>query len=200
MDIEHDKALGALGGPRKAQEVKPISPQGKTNRKRAAANVEVMRVAARRARITKFLLAGVTYRDIAVREGVSLGTVANDRKAIIQEWRSGCLDALHEHITLDLVRLERLIERLTVQMAAKEFDGDPRVFAVYVQVLKRKAALLGLDARDRAKSPIPFPSLSRPEVEQRVPDSGSERGSIATAAAARLYAAFNIPTTCNSEN
>ena len=154
------------------------------NSKRNRKNVQALGITARRTRVADLLLEGVPYRDIAIREGVSLGTVASDKAAIMAEWKRESIDSLHEHIILQLRRLEALICKLSNQM---EDTVDPRVGALYLQVLKRKAELLGLDARDRVRAPIDFPKSSIPEEQQDTMLDANGRP-VGKGAAAQLFA------------
>lgn len=152
-DIEHK--------PPGAGEFEPrtTSPRRRSNDGRNLDNAHSLEIAERRAKVSSMIKAGANYRQIADKLGVSLGTVASDKAAIMEEWQRYSMGALHEHILLDLQRLEDLILQLTSDMRA--YPEDPRFRAVYLAALKRKSDLLGLDSVHRDRQPIAFPELDK---------------------------------------
>lgn len=101
----------------------------------------------RRGNVELLLINGASQRQIADIEGVARSTIQADIKAIRRRWReegAGGAD-LGEHRELELRRLEQ--QRSQLAKAAAE--GSPEVHRVLVQIARRTAALLGLDAPKR---------------------------------------------------
>lgn len=100
-------------------------------------------IADRQREVSKRLLAGMHYRDIAADLGVGLGTVARDVQKLLAEWKDARLINTGEKIAIDERRLEQLIGKF-MEVAIGKLD--PRAAEVVIKALDRKASMLGLNA------------------------------------------------------
>lgn len=119
-----------------------------------------LEITQRRARVASMILAGVSYRQIAEREGVALATVAADKAAIVAEWQEAYLGDVAAEMAIDLRRLDDLITRITVSLQTG--GADPSLAMVFIRALERRARMLGYDARDRREQPVHFAALEEP--------------------------------------
>jgi transposase len=147
-------------------------------------------VAQRRAQVARLIESGYSYRTIAAHLKVSLATVAQDKAAVIAEWREKHLESIGEGCVTDLSRLDNVIQRLVVRI---EQDDDPRHVMAFVAVLKRRADILGYDAADRARSGLriePLESAIEIDSNELLTPDGRP---VANRLAARIHAAFANP-------
>lgn len=101
----------------------------------------------RRGNVELLLINGASQRQIAQLENVARATIQADIKAIRRRWRqegAGGAD-LEAERELELLRLEQ--QRSQIAKAASE--GNLEAHRVLIQIARRKAALLGLDAPKR---------------------------------------------------
>lgn len=180
-EMDLDRAKPASVKPR------PTSSKRRNNEGRVAANAKALATAERRLKVAEYIAAGVPYRKIASILGVALSTIALDKSAVLEEWQHCYVGAMHEHIVLDLYRIEQLIMNLTLDMKK---DPDPRIRSVYIQALKRKAEMLGLDASARVKAPIHIPGMEIEVEAEQISQVDANGNPVGKGAAAQLYAAF----------
>ena len=101
---------------------------------------------ARRARVAALLLAGVTdQRRIAEQLDVSQPTISRDIRAIEADWQATAVQDIAAAKGKDLERIERAVAGIWPKVK----NGDERAVAQFVNLLQRRAKLLGLDAPQR---------------------------------------------------
>lgn len=108
-------------------------------RKAGMAKIEVRRV-----QVAEKLLAGKTYRQIAVELNppVSLRTVFKDVQVILERWRKEAVQDVAEHQRLDLRRIDEALAAIHDQIKDGQFGAIDRL----VKLLERRAKMLGYDA------------------------------------------------------
>lgn len=144
-------------------------------------------VTERRRQVAELLKARVKYRDIAASLNVSLGTVAGDKLAIMQEWQELYAEHFHEGMLIDLATLDELILRLFA-LLEKE-PGELTIIDRILHCLERRARMIGYDARDRRDIPIHFPQpVQTLDIESEV--LTADGVPVGKGAAAKLYALF----------
>lgn len=95
----------------------------------------------RRRRVSELVLKGLSQEQIAAELGISDSTVCRDLKVLSAGWQRQATAAVGEHIAKQDARLEALNAAIwDVAMA-----GDPQSVDTCLRIMKRKAALLGLD-------------------------------------------------------
>lgn len=109
---------------------------------------------------------GKTFARIAAELDVSPATVHNWVSEAIAELRGELHEAAERHRDMDLLRLDRL---LATVLPLANAGTDPRWVEKALQILDRRARLLGLDAPTKTQAEIttPLSSLSDEEVRQR---------------------------------
>jgi hypothetical protein len=94
----------------------------------------------RRKVVAANLLAGATYAEIANALKVSKGTIASDYKAILKEWREHYADKAEQWLSLQLRRLDMLLNSLWEDAQKGNMQKLDRALAI----MDRQNALLGL--------------------------------------------------------
>ena len=98
---------------------------------------------ARRAKVAKLLLGGVTNQtDIAEQLGVDQSTISRDIKVIEAEWQTRAAEDIAKAKGKDLARVERLIQALWPEAIKGKWLATDRVLAL----MQHRAKLLGLEA------------------------------------------------------
>lgn len=98
---------------------------------------------ARRAKVAKLLLGGVTNQaDIAAQLDVDQSTISRDIKVIEAEWRERAAEDIAKAKGKDLARAERLIQALWPAAIKGTWLATDRVLAL----MQHRAKLLGLEA------------------------------------------------------
>lgn len=97
---------------------------------------------ARRSRALNLRLAGLTYREIADREDVSVRTAYNDVQAALKLTLQEPADSVRAQ---ELARLDRMQRSVWPQV----LSGDVKAGEYLLKVMDRRARLLGLDAPRR---------------------------------------------------
>lgn len=146
-------------------------------------------VAERRAVVATMITNGRTYREIASALRVAVSTVHADKSAIIAEWRKQFTESIGDQASVDLARVEVVIGRLFDEL---DRGTDPaRTAMAIMAALKRRAAILGFDARDRAVSGLRL-HLDDAEITDDDHDLAFDASGrpIGKGHAARIYAAF----------
>lgn len=110
-------------------------PSTDKNRKKAE-------VANRRKLVAANLLAGANYRDMAESTNVSLGTIANDVKIILKEWRTATVTDTEEWVAVELRKLDVMGNAIW----DKAKGGDGAAIDRMLRLMERRAAYKGLDA------------------------------------------------------
>lgn len=113
------------------------------NRGRNYSPAEKLAIEQRREKVSANLLAGMNYREIATALDVSIGTIANDVKVMLNRWQKAQIVETEKVITLNLRRLDVLINTLWPQVQGPKAS----LFAIdrFLKVLDRQAKYLGLD-------------------------------------------------------
>lgn len=96
----------------------------------------------RRARVAELYRQKMPQAKIAKKLNVAVGTVNKDIQAIRSDWRASAVDDIDERIQEQLRRTEKLYEALQSGIS----KGSARHVEVALQVLKRQAELVGMDA------------------------------------------------------
>ena len=102
---------------------------------------------ARRAKVAILLMDRVTYRNMAAKLGVSLGTIAKDVKALLGRWaREQNPDERYTWLAVELAKLSEM-ERIISPKARK---GDLAAIDRILRIMERRARLVpGLEAPQR---------------------------------------------------
>ena len=107
------------------------------SRKSVAAQIEK-----RRSVVSANLLAGNTYRQIAAGLGVSIGTVSNDVKMLLRQWKRENIQTINDWKILAIERINRLI--MAIWLDADK--GDEGAIATFIKLEKRLSEISGYDA------------------------------------------------------
>lgn len=110
---------------------------GKANHLKTESENEIAR---RRKMVAANLLAGLTYREIAGALNVSLGTIASDRKAILQEWKKHYTQDYDKWIQIQLRRLDVMLNAIWDQAR----DGSLKHIETAMSIMERQESLLGV--------------------------------------------------------
>lgn len=135
--------------------------------------VDETAVSERRRKVAALYLRHHTQETIARQLGVNQATVSLDLKALREQWKAESVSDIGERVERESQELDEM-EREAVLMFAQE--KTPEWFDRRLKVKQRRAALLGLDAPQRAEiagpggGPIPMFSeviveLPRPQEE-----------------------------------
>lgn len=167
-----------------------------------------LEITQRRQRVGQMITAGIGYREIAAREGVSIGTVASDKREIFREWQRHYAGDWSEGMLIDLRRVDMLIQRCAVRLNQIDLrrvsgdlgeDSEPHqptsdpgneleTIRTYLKCLERRAKIIGYDAKDRRYVPIKFPDLDPAiDVPGQLVDGDGNRVTDKSPAA-RIYA------------
>jgi len=123
-----------------------MAKQKGVHRKKAnAKKVSTAQIQERRMRVAMLLLARNTYRQIARQLKVSLGTVASDVEAMMQEWRSDSVAAIGEAKELDLQHIAMIIRAQLPGVMRGEIPASEMT----LKALTRRAKMLGYDAPEQ---------------------------------------------------
>src|SRR2546427_7044492 len=101
-----------------------------------------MKIRARRLQVEQLHKGGAKQELIATTLGVSIGTVNADLQKIDAAWREIYADDREAAKRLDLARLDDMLVVLTNDVRSK----DKAAQRIYLDVLKRRAEMLGYDA------------------------------------------------------
>jgi IS30 family transposase len=96
----------------------------------------------RRLAVSGFLLAGLTVREIAREIDSSPATVQRDATYIRKQWREQCLQAVDDHIRLDLSRIDAAMKAIWNEVQ----DGRLAAVDRMIKLLDQRAKYLGLYA------------------------------------------------------
>lgn len=113
---------------------------GKSGQQKAAENRKNLEISQRRTTVAANLLAGLNYREIANNLDVSLGTIAEDFKAILEEWREQYQDVIADWVSVQLRRYDALLNALWHDARNGDLDKMDRV----LKIMERQEKLLGL--------------------------------------------------------
>lgn len=125
----------------------------------AAGSAEDARLEDRREKVWALRMRGLSSRQIAKHVEVSHVTVLKDLTIVLDRTRSETNDAVAQHRSLQLSRLERLTEVLMPLAESGSLDAIDRLD----KIEKRRAALLGLDAPTKVSTEISTVSLDELE-------------------------------------
>ena len=118
-----------------------------------------LEIAARRKRVMELILARVPYSQIAVMLGVSKGTVNSDKDAIMRDLAAATIQNAHEPFLTSLATLDAMQTGLYNRAMA----GESEAIALTLRIEQRRAAMLGFDAVDRARSGL---QIAPPETAE----------------------------------
>lgn len=96
----------------------------------------------RRVQVSRLVLAGYAYRQVAEELNCSLGTVASDMKVIMARWKEEQVQSHDDFRELELKRLDRAMRALMPAVDA----GDDKAINTLIRLSKRRSELKGLDA------------------------------------------------------
>lgn len=99
----------------------------------------------RRAIVASNLLAGMSYREIASRLNVSVGTVKNDADLMLKRWRVDQTHDIGDWSTLQVKRLDLAINSIWGRVLA----GDLAHIERLQRLIEQQARLLGFDSSIR---------------------------------------------------
>lgn len=120
---------------------------------RAIPKAQLDSIKARRARVAKMRLDGWIQQKIADELGVSVGTVCNDLKEIIKDWREAATRDIAEYQAEQYAHFQTMLETEAAirdaAMDAGEFDVAMKAVAGLRQTQDRITKLLGTDAPER---------------------------------------------------
>lgn len=95
----------------------------------------------RRKTVAANIIAGSTYREIATALDVSLGTVANDFKAVLKEWRDHYSTKIDKWLDIQLRRYDVMLNGLWDDARKGDLAKMDRV----LKIMEAQSKLLGLD-------------------------------------------------------
>lgn len=110
------------------------------------ASPAVVTADARRLRALDLRRNGLGYAAIASELGVSLGQAHADVQAGLKRIRTESAETAEELLSLELARLDRVVELATAAAEA----GDTKALGVVLRAVEVRVRLLGLDARPDA--------------------------------------------------
>ena len=84
---------------------------------------------------------GLSYPQIEKETGIPKSTAYDCVKKYLDEINKECRDSVQQQREIDLERLERMLDALE----GKILDGNERAMETYIKIMKRKAAMLGMD-------------------------------------------------------
>jgi len=99
----------------------------------------------RRKKVAFLLLARHTYRDIARQLKVSLGTIASDVEATMEEWRSESVAAIDKAKELDLRHIAKIVQSQYPGVVRGEIPACDMT----LKALTRRAKMYGYDAPEQ---------------------------------------------------
>lgn len=102
-------------------------------------------IALRRAQVSQMRLARRTIREIAAALNVSLATVHKDLTAVREEWAERREQNYNDWVAEELA----LLDRLQRTLLPKAVEGDDRAIHRILNVMDRRARMLGLDQPER---------------------------------------------------
>ncbi len=110
------------------------------NDRRQAQAADRLSIEERRVFVAAQVRGGVSYRVIADKLGVSVGTIASDYKAILKEWRQQYAQKANDRIMLVLARLDKLLVGVWDKAAA----GDLEAIDAALKIMDRQIRVMGL--------------------------------------------------------
>ena len=119
-------------------------------------------IAARRQQVAALRLARLSQHEIATRLGVSVGTVNSDIAAVREEWAERRAQDYGEWVAEELAILDRL--QRTLLPAA--IQGDDRSVHRLLNVMDRRARMLGLDQPQRHEHQVITKDALVAEIER----------------------------------
>lgn len=113
---------------------------GQTRTQRHQASQSQMEITQRRRTVSANLLAGLTYTEIGRALNVSKATITSDKKAILAEWRAQYAQAADQLVTLQLRRLDVLLNAIWERAR----NGDERAIDKALAIIDRQNEILGV--------------------------------------------------------
>ena len=110
--------------------------------KKLEASKKRAEIAKRRVTVAANLLGGATIREIASTLDVSVGTVAGDKKAILDDWRKHYEEDIDEWVHIQLRRLDMMLNGIWDKVRSGSLPELDRA----LRIMERQDQLLGLDA------------------------------------------------------
>lgn len=141
--------------------------------------------AERRREVAKLIAMRYKHREIAEMLGISPSTVQADKDAIMAEWAKAMIVDIGESFLASAAMLDLMQQALM----PKILEEDQGAIALQLQIEKRRAAMMGFDARDRMNSGLrilPAEDAETEDEEILTPDGRP----VGKGDAARIYAAF----------
>lgn len=179
-------------------EVRALVPRKKTRRhltpeQKSEYAAKVFEQADRRREVAKLIAMRYKHREIAEILKISPSTVQADKDAIMAEWAKAMIVDIGESFLASAAMLDLMQQSLMPKIEI----GSEDAIALSLQIEKRRAAMMGFDARDRMNSGmriLPAEDVEAQDDEILTPDGRP----IGKGDAARIYAAFapeNPPAT-----
>ena len=116
---------------------------------RRHANPQSLNAKQRRAKIVELWQSGecTTQMQLAATLGVAQSTISEDMAAMIGEWKGASIEWINQERKRDAGRLESMFLALWADMVS----GNVAAIGKGIDILARKAKLLGLDAPERVE-------------------------------------------------
>jgi hypothetical protein len=127
---------------------------GKPRRTSNETSSKAFEIAERRTKVAQYITARFPIRLIAEHLGVSPATVQADKNHILRAWAESTILNLDEHFLTDVA----LLDAMTQGVALRAMSGESEAINMALAIQKRRASLLGFNARDRRDQPIRFPA------------------------------------------
>ena len=108
-------------------------------------------IADRQAQVARLQRAGMTVREVAKQLGVSVGTVQNDRMALIERNRNVADEDIQAWKAAKIESYRRKLEHIDRVLSELEGDKLAPLFGAWVKVDERESKLLGTDAPARSE-------------------------------------------------
>lgn len=128
-------------------------------------------IASRRQQVAAFRLACLSQHEIATRLGVSVGTVNSDIAAVREEWAERRAQDYGAWVAEELAILDRL-QRTLLPSA---IQGDDRAVHRLLNVMDRRARMLGLDQPQRHEHQVITKDALVAEIERLEQEIGQRQ-------------------------
>jgi predicted DNA-binding protein YlxM (UPF0122 family) len=115
------------------------------NKDGSTSTVELTDIARRRLEVFELRKAGYALQVIADRYGVSKSTIHNDIKVMLAELHDDLTLSAREYRQLEMERLDKMLAAIW----ARAISGDLHAQKGVISIMRRRAALMGLDAPAR---------------------------------------------------
>ena len=111
-------------------------------------------IAERRAQVARLQRAGMSVREVAEQLGVSVGTVQNDRVALIGKLYDVATEDMAAWKAAKIEAYRRKLEHIDEVLGSVESEKLAPLFGAWVKVDERESKLLGTDAPVRSETRV----------------------------------------------